>query len=143
MSAVGRARTGRSQRMWVAALLGGSLLAGLCAAAPAAGAANRASARSAAGASGTQVWLRRYNGPGNGKDRALSLAVSPDGKRVFVTGRSRGSSLKADYATIAYDVTTGTRLWVSRYNGPGNGVDYATKVVVSPDGTRVYVTGSV
>jgi DNA-binding beta-propeller fold protein YncE len=72
----------------------------------------------------------------------LSLAVSPDGKRVFVIGRSRGSSLKADYATIAYDVATGTRLWVSRYNGPGNGVDYATKVVVSPDGTRVYVTGS-
>src|SRR5215467_12416552 len=141
MNVMGKAGAGRCPRIWIVAMAGGSLLASLCGAAPAAGAADRSSAPSATGAPGAQVWVSRYNGPGNGGDRALSLAVSPDGKRVFVTGRRRGSSLKADYATIAYDVATGTRLWVSRYNGPGNGVDYATKVVVSPDGTRVYVTG--
>src|SRR5262249_20273898 len=72
-----------------------------------------------------------------------SVAVSADGKRVYVTGRSAGANLKADYTTIAFNAVTGARLWVSRYNGSANGYDYATTVVVSPDGGRVYVTGSI
>jgi len=119
------------------------LLAGFCAVAPAVGAVGRAGARAAAAVPGTQLWVNRYNGPGNGGDRALSVAVSPDGQRVFVAGRSRGSGGRADYATIAYNAVTGARLWVSRYDGPGDGFDYAAKVVVSPDGTKVYVTGSI
>jgi DNA-binding beta-propeller fold protein YncE len=49
--------------------------------------------------------------------------------------------LTSDYTTIAYSAVTGARLWVSRYNGSANGYDYATTVVVSPDGRTVYVTG--
>ena len=38
---------------------------------------------------------------------------------VFVTGVSNGGSTSSDdYATIAYDASTGARLWVNRYNGP-------------------------
>jgi hypothetical protein len=44
-----------------------------------------------------------------------------------------------DYATIKYS-STGVSLWTNRYNGPGNGDDYATAVVV--DGSNsVIVTG--
>ena len=45
----------------------------------------------------------------------------------------------ADYATIKYS-SAGVPLWTNRYNGPGNGDDYATAVAV--DGSNnVIVTG--
>ena len=45
--------------------------------------------------------------------------VSPDGSKVFVTGYSVGSASGYDYATVAYDASTGSELWVKRYDGPG------------------------
>jgi DNA-binding beta-propeller fold protein YncE len=93
--------------------------------------------------SGTQLWIKRYNGPGNGVDQARSVAVSPSGSTVYVTGNSfgKGTSSIADYATIAYDAATGTQLWVARYNGPGSGGGQAESVAVSPNGSTVFVTG--
>jgi hypothetical protein len=93
-------------------------------------------------ATGKRLWLARYNGPGNGTDLASALDVSPDGSKVFVTGRSIGSGSNFDYATVGYDAATGARLWVKRYNGPGHGDDFATALVVSLDGSTVFVTGN-
>ena len=94
-------------------------------------------------ATGTRLWARRYNGPGHGDDHAYSVAVSPDGARVFVTGASEGVGHSAfGYATVAYNAATGAQLWARRYNGPGNGFSTAWSVAVSPGGTRVFVTGS-
>jgi DNA-binding beta-propeller fold protein YncE len=92
-------------------------------------------------ATGTQLWEMRYDGPGNGTDLASSVSVSPDGTRVFVSGGSIGSGPSYDYATIAYDVATGTQQWVTRYNGPGESEDLAGAVEASPDGSKVFVTG--
>src|SRR5215469_15371845 len=93
-------------------------------------------------ATGTQLWVKRYNGPGNGSDGASSVAVSPDGRTVFVTGHCKGRTTGQDYATIAYNAATGAWLWVKRYNGPGNGDDQASSLAVSSGGGRVVVTGS-
>ncbi|MCA1840941.1 MAG: hypothetical protein LC723_11540 [Actinobacteria bacterium] len=92
--------------------------------------------------SGTELWASRYNGPGNADDKALSMAVSPDGSKVFVTGLSHGSGTDDDYATIAYSSISGTELWASRYNGPSNANDKAYSIAVSPDGSKVFVTGN-
>ena len=89
---------------------------------------------------GAQKWLRRYNGPQNGADVAKSLAVSPDGGTVYVTGYS-GVPGQYDYATIAYNAATGAQRWLSRYNGRAGRNDQGRAVAVSPDGRTVYVTG--
>jgi outer membrane protein assembly factor BamB len=94
-------------------------------------------------ATGAQLWVKRYDGPGSGDDQAYSVAVSPSGGTVFVTGYTDTSSTSAgyDYTTIAYNATTGAQLWLARYNGPGNFTDEAYSVAVSPSGGTVYVTG--
>jgi len=95
-------------------------------------------------AAGRQLWVSRYNGPGRRLDGANSVAVSPGGATVFVTGYSNGRTggpFGADYATVSYSAPTGRQLWVSRYNGPTNGNDVANSVAVSPGGTTVFVTG--
>ena len=90
---------------------------------------------------GRQLWVRRYSGPGRRTDIAWSVAVSPDGSRVFVTGGSTVMPHIDDYVTIAYAAATGRQLWNSRYQGPAGGSSDASALVVSPDGSRVFVTG--
>jgi hypothetical protein len=90
---------------------------------------------------GSQLWVKDYNGPGNLEDHPQSIDVSPDGTKVFVAGYSQVSSSQRDYATVAYEASTGAKLWATRYNGPGNETDEATALEVSPDGSTVFVTG--
>ncbi len=91
--------------------------------------------------SGTQLWAKRYDGPGHLIDEANAIAVSPDGARVFIAGASFGAGTGEDYATIAYDAATGARLWVRRFDDTAHGFDVAHDVAVSPGGKLVYVTG--
>ncbi len=88
-----------------------------------------------------EKWVARYNGDGNGTDLAEVVRVGPGGTRVFVTGRSLSAAGNNDYATIAYDASTGEQLWSDRYNGPINGIDFSLALAVSPDGSSVYATG--
>jgi hypothetical protein len=89
---------------------------------------------------GAQRWVRRYNGPGDWNDNAKAIGVSPDGSRVFVTGYRTGHDAR-DTETIAYDASTGARLWLRSYTGPADFDDQATALGVSPDGRNVFVTG--
>jgi len=94
-------------------------------------------------ASGEEVWRALYDGPA--LDLVSSLAVSPDGSTVFVTGTSdasEGTGHNWDYATVAYDAATGEAIWSARYDGPGSPADWASSLVVSPDGWTVFVTGT-
>ncbi|MEO0100465.1 MAG: SBBP repeat-containing protein [candidate division WOR-3 bacterium] len=85
------------------------------------------------------LWERRYNGPGNGHDRASALAVDDLGN-VYVTGASVGLGTSYDYATIKYN-SDGNELWVAREDGPGNGPDFAYALAVDDFG-NLYVTGT-
>lgn len=91
--------------------------------------------------SGIQLAVTAYDGAFN-VDIPSDIGVSPDGTRVYVTGRSwGGDDRKDDYATVAYDATLQRQLWASRYDGGSRDVDEAKALGVSPDGTRIYVTG--
>ncbi len=87
---------------------------------------------------GTPLWTNRYNGPANGDDYAVAVAVDGGGN-VVVIGYSTNTSSGWDYATVAYS-GAGVPLWTNRYNGPGNGDDYARAVEVDADG-NVFVAG--
>src|SRR6266511_1601778 len=91
--------------------------------------------------SGTQQWVARYNGPGNGDDDARAVAIDGSGN-VYVTGYSLGSGSGFDYATIKYD-SSGTTQWVDRYNGPGNGDDKIVSpgAIATDASGNAYVTG--
>jgi outer membrane protein assembly factor BamB len=91
------------------------------------------------GATGDQLWEKRYNGPADNDDVALDVAVDGSGN-VYVTGQSVGSGTGSDYATVKYDGATGDQLWEKRYNGPASGWDAAVAVAVDGLG-NVYVTG--
>ena len=98
-------------------------------------------------ATGTRLWASRYDGTGHSRDRVTSLAVSPDGSMVFVTGTSNAPTIyreddAPDYVTIAYNARTGAQRWIQRYNGPDNSDDYGAAVSVGLDGTQVFVTGT-
>ena len=83
-------------------------------------------------------WVKRYNGPGNGEDRATAIAVDHNGN-VYVTGWSTGNGTSNDITTIKYDDDGNTK-WVKRYNGPGNENDQAVAIAVDDDG-NVYIAG--
>ncbi len=68
---------------------------------------------------GLQVWAVRYNGPGNGEDRPIAIAVN-DSLNVYVTGYSAGTGTGYDFATVKYRAD-GTEAWVQRFTGPGHG----------------------
>ena len=87
----------------------------------------------------TATWRPRVQSPGGGG--AESAAVSPDGSTLFITGVLPGPHDTGDggYGTVAYDASTGARLWTATHRGVGA----AHSLAVSPDGSTVFVTGDV
>jgi outer membrane protein assembly factor BamB len=94
--------------------------------------------------SGTTRWQRRYDGPAGGDETVPSVAFAPDGSRVYATGRSAGEGTGGlfDYATTAYDATTGATVWTRRANADvGSYAYFAPSIAASPDGASVIITG--
>jgi uncharacterized delta-60 repeat protein len=90
-------------------------------------------------AAGTQLWTKRYNGPGNSDDIPIGLG-SDNGGNIFVAGSSKGSGSNYDFDLIKYS-PSGTQLWEARYNGAANNADVVAGLVVDANGFA-YITGS-
>jgi DNA-binding beta-propeller fold protein YncE len=93
-------------------------------------------------ASAEQLWVASYDGPASRDDIPCCIAVSPDGSTVYVTGLTR-ANLSTDYATVAYAAETGAQVWLSRFDSQhGHAKDEPVAMGVSPDGSKVFVTGT-
>ena len=89
---------------------------------------------------GVQQWVARYSGLLESTNFAFDLAVGKGGD-VVVTGTGSDSSGAAfDYITVKYN-NTGAEQWVARYNGSGNGGDFAAAAAIDSSG-NVFVTGA-
>jgi outer membrane protein assembly factor BamB len=98
-----------------------------------------ASPRAEAGASvpgGTKLWAARYRGQAK-TNIAVAVTASPDGSTVFVAGFS--GTVRAHFSTVAYNAATGAQRWAVPFYGHGYTQAYA--MAVSPDGSKLFVTG--
>jgi PQQ-like domain len=93
------------------------------------------------GSTGQLLWSALYQPKYHGA-RPVTLALTPDGRSVFVLGRANGRTSRDDFVTLAYAAASGKQLWVARYSAPGGGEDFPGAMAVSPGGSAVYVTGS-
>ncbi|MBS4016072.1 MAG: SBBP repeat-containing protein [Candidatus Latescibacteria bacterium] len=91
---------------------------------------------------GVFQWEAFYDAGVNAADQGNRIVVDNAGY-VYVTGYSNPNSTGTlyDYVTFKYDASTGSEVWVRRYNGPGDGYDVARDITVDASG-NVYVTGS-
>lgn len=83
---------------------------------------------------------KTYNGPGNGEDKPVAIAIN-DSFNVYVSGFSYGGSgTGIDYVTLKYDAALND-VWAQRYNGSANLTDSALAMVLQGT-TALYVTGT-
>jgi hypothetical protein len=88
---------------------------------------------------GNEIWVKRFNGSGNGWDYGWALVLD-DSSNVYVAGMSVGETTMPDFITIKYD-RDGNEIWAVRYTGVGlyNLGGYA---IVLDSSRNVYVTGA-
>lgn len=89
---------------------------------------------------GTLQWTRTYTTTPGGGHFAKRIGLDASGN-VYVGGSSTNSSGIFDIALIKYN-PAGTQLFAARYNGPGNGSDEMTDMIVDASG-NAYISGYV
>jgi len=77
--------------------------------------------------SGSQQWVRRYNGAFSKTDEGRSIAVDIHGG-IYVTGNSMVDGQGYNIITIKYN-SAGTQQWLKSYNGTGNADDVPRKIL--------------
>jgi hypothetical protein len=92
-------------------------------------------------AAGDQLWLKRYNGIGDGSDFGEAIALDLAGN-ILVTGYSDGdnsANANFDFLTIKYD-TDGNEIWKAMRDGTNNLDDIADGILTDAFGNS-YVSG--
>jgi hypothetical protein len=88
--------------------------------------------------SGTAIFTKGYNGPGDAADIARGVAVDSM-NNVYVTGVSMGNGTDSDMCTIKYS-PAGVQEWVRRWDSPIHKSDGAMDIAID-DYDFPYVTG--
>lgn len=92
---------------------------------------------------GTPIWnnpTRFDGGAGGGIDMANDICVDANGD-VYVTGQSQATSGDYDIITLKLNGSTGAIIWQHNFPGAAGQDAIASKMVLSSDGQKVYITG--
>ncbi len=91
---------------------------------------------------GTQVWVQRHNGAGNGFDFANTIELDK-AYNVYVSGSSRNSANNSDIALIKYrNDNAGTQAWAKYFSAGTTGFESATGMKFDTSRTRIYLDGT-
>ena len=86
----------------------------------------------------TERWVYCYHGPNDNADEALSVVYGRDGN-IYAAGFVSDSA-ENDIAVISL-TTNGVQRWIYTYNGSGNYLDIAHRIICGPD-SNLYLAGS-
>jgi hypothetical protein len=89
---------------------------------------------------GQALWTRRLSIVQGAAEGAEAVGATRDGSKVIVVGSRTGSLQGGDFWIVAYDATTGAKLWSSHYTSGWTA--NAVALAFSPDYGTVYVTGT-
>jgi len=93
---------------------------------------------------GSLLWRDVYQTESNSGSSASSIAVSPDGRTLYVAGQSMVGEYPQTHSVatlLAYDTSTGERRWVWTYPPLSEETLTIENLMVSPDGWTVYSVG--
>ena len=85
---------------------------------------------------GSQQWLRKYNGVGNGNDQVFDMKLDAQ-KNIYITGYSYGNMWDYDYTLIKYN-SSGAQMWVATYDN--GGTDISNSIAIDSS-CNIYVFG--
>ena len=87
---------------------------------------------------GTERWVYRYNGPGNGPDCAYDVVYGAYGN-IYAVGSCWGTNANTDFTVISL-TDDGVERWVYHYNGPADYNDCGRAVACGVD-SNIYAVG--
>ena len=90
------------------------------------------------GASGAQLWAKRYNGPYRGSSSPVGVAIDGSGN-AYVTGDMQSGASQYDYATVKY-TPAGALAWAKAFRRAGSAYNFPRWL--GYQGTSVFVGGS-
>lgn len=88
---------------------------------------------------GNQLWQSVWASPSGYSDSVYQLATDLAGN-IYIAGRAAISGSYYDMIMLKFDVD-GNLVWDVNHNGPANNNDEAHGIVVSPDGSVIYLIG--
>ena len=92
---------------------------------------------------GVLQWTQTWGGAGGADDAARKMALSPDGKYVYICGTAAKSAGNLDIYVLKRKVSNGNLAWAKRYDGSAHLADVAVAIGVDSSGNVIVAGGSV
>ena len=86
---------------------------------------------------GEPSWAKSWNGAADGADLARKMALSPDGKYVYIAGASTTGAGRSVIVVVKRSAKSGALKWAKTDNAPGGGNELPTAIGVDAQGNVI------